>query len=157
RRMRADRWWDVACLLVPATLFMAAAMTSNLNFGVRHVFPAMALIYIAIGCAAASIVKRGPAVARIGVVVLLVAQLAETARGFPNYIGFFNATSGGSRGGIRLLSDSNLDWGQDVKLLADWQRLHPDRPLYLCLYGPTDPAYYGVRYRSFPGGTINES
>ena len=55
-------------------------------------------------------------------------------------------------GGIRLLSDSNLDWGQDLPLLAHWQAAHPNTRLYLCYSGSSDPAAYGVDYINMPKG-----
>jgi hypothetical protein len=45
-----------------------------------------------------------------------------------------------------LLSDSNLDWGQDLPLLADWQRRHLDRPVFLSYFGAADPSHYGIVY-----------
>ena len=53
--------------------------------------------------------------------LLTIALAAETTFAFPNFIPFFNLFAGGSRGGFRLLSESNLDWGQDLPALAAWQ------------------------------------
>jgi hypothetical protein len=84
---------------------------------------------------------------------LLAAGLAaESLAAAPDYLAFFNAAAGGSRGGVRHLGDSNLDWGQDLPLLAAWQARHPDVPLYLAYFGVVDPAFYGIRYRNLPGG-----
>jgi hypothetical protein len=69
----------------------------------------------------------------------------------PNYIAFFNAPAEWY-GPMRLLGDSNLDWGQDLPLLADWQRQHPQDKLYLCYFGSVDPASYGIRYTPLLGG-----
>jgi hypothetical protein len=90
---------------------------------------------------------------------LALGLAVESGIAFPNYIAFFNAGVGGSRGGLRLLTDSNLDWGQDLKLLAQWQQAHPDRKLYLCYSGQADPRYYGLRYTNLfgsdaPGETV---
>ena len=74
-----------------------------------------------------------------------VLEAAESLAAFPNYIPFFNVAAGGYRGGIHLLGDSNLDWGQDLPLVAAWQRAHPGRTLYLAYFGTADPAYYGIR------------
>src|SRR5205823_1042556 len=82
---------------------------------------------------------------------LAAALAVETATAFPNYIPFFNVACGGARGGIKLLGDSNLDWGQDLPLLADWQRRHPDRELFLCYFGSAEPEYYGIKYTPLPG------
>jgi hypothetical protein len=71
---------------------------------------------------------------------------------FPDYIPFFNVAAGDARGGFHLLGDSNLDWGQDLKALAAWQRQHAEMPLYLAYFGLADPHYYGVTYTPLPGG-----
>ena len=51
-------------------------------------------------------------------VTLLIGLCVETLAACPHYVAFFNIPSGGSRGGLKLLGDSNLDWGQDMTLLA---------------------------------------
>ncbi len=57
--------------------------------------------------------------------MIVVALRPEALLAFPNYIAFFNLAAGGTRGGLNLLGDSNLDWGQDLKLLAEWRQKHP--------------------------------
>ena len=39
---------------------------------------------------------------------------------FPFYISYFNETIGGSINGYKYVADSNLDWGQDLKRLAEY-------------------------------------
>src|SRR3989344_5715028 len=46
--------------------------------------------------------------------------LTETLMVFPYYLTYFNQLAGGPSGGHRYVVDSNLDWGQDLKRLADW-------------------------------------
>jgi hypothetical protein len=75
----------------------------------------------------------------------------ETYSAFPDYIPFFNVAAGGWRGGAALLSDSNIDWGQELPALARWQRAHPDRQLFLCYFGSADPRYYGIHYVNLGG------
>src|SRR5438093_1002341 len=77
-----------------------------------------------------------------------------TLAAFPDYIAFFNALFRPSR--IALLGDSNLDWGQDLKSLAAWQRRNPDRLLYLAYFGQADPGYYGLTYRKLPTASTGE-
>lgn len=91
----------------------------------------------------------------MGVLLFLAAGLAtETLCAYPNFISFFNIAVGGERGGIYLLGDSNLDWGQDLPKLAQWQEQHPDKTLYLDYFGVCDPAAYGIRYLNVPGGYV---
>jgi hypothetical protein len=54
----------------------------------------------------------------------------------PRSYAFFSEAVGGADEGWRYLSDSNLDWGQDLLTLRDWANANPDRrPIWL-LYSP---------------------
>ena len=148
----SDRRWLALCLIVPPVAFALSIVTSNLNLGVRYALPLYPFVYVALGGAASLAWNRWRA-ARVAIVLLGLGLAIESFAAFPNYIPFFNAAAGGSRGGLRLLGDSNLDWGQDLPALAKWQREHaPDKPLYLAYFGTADPAFYGVRYVNLPGG-----
>ena len=92
--------------------------------------------------------RLGAAVA--GALGLLLA--VESFAIAPDYITFFNIAAGGQRGGIYRLGDSNLDWGQDLPALAEWQRANPEVPLYFAYFGRVDPGAYGIRYLNLPGG-----
>jgi hypothetical protein len=144
--------WSAICLLLPVAAYLAAAMCSNLNLGIRHLLPIYPLLFVAIGLAAAMSWDAMPRVTAVFLALALVGLASETLAAYPNFIPFFNVLAGGSRGGIRLLSDSNLDWGQDLPLLAQWQREHPGVKLYLAYFGTADPSYYGIHYTNLPAG-----
>ncbi len=154
----ARRWWRAArwsalALAVPFAIFLASALSSDLNIGLRHVFPLYPLAFVATGWATAGLVRRRPRVGRPLVAVLFAGLAVETAVAFPNYVSFFNAPSStAGRGGLDLLSDSNLDWGQGLLALADWRRAHPADDLYLSYFGLADPHAYGLQYIPLPGG-----
>jgi hypothetical protein len=171
---RFDGTWAALAVAIPALLYTLAALATPMNIGVRHMLPVYPLLYVAAGVLAARFVRgrsavdaatevpAGPASTsvvprldptRVTVVVLLLGALAvESLTAWPHYIAYFNFAAGGSRGGIKLLSDSNLDWGQDLPLLAEWQRQNPGVPLYLAYWATSDPAAYGVRYVNLPRG-----
>ena len=140
-----DCWTACAASLLPIC-YMAVSMHGNLNIGLRHIFPVYPFLFIFLGVMAAQAFHRKPKTTGCVLVVLLAGLIAETAWAYPDYIPFFNVAAGGSRGGLRLLSDSNLDWGQDLPLLADWQRRHLDRPVFLSYFGAADPSHYGIVY-----------
>jgi len=140
------RRWNLTCLTVPLIFYGGVALTSNLNLGLRHVLPLYPFIYLLI---ASSVARLGRAW-RPALVGLGIALAAETLLAFPNYISFFNAVAKPFR--LHLLSDSNLDWGQDLKLLARWRAQHPGAKLYLSYFGMADPGYYlGDDYTPLPG------
>lgn len=145
----APRGWTALCLLIPPVVYLAFAMASNLNLGLRHVLPVYPFIFVAIGVAAARLWRARPLAAKRGIVALGLVLAGEAIATFPNYIAFFNVAAGGARGGLRLLGDSNLDWGQDLTLVARWQQEHPQVPLYLAYFGTADPWAYGIDYVNF--------
>ncbi len=150
----ASRGWPICALTIAPVFYMAVAMRSNLNIGLRHILPVYPFLFILVGVAAAAAYQRRPKLTAGILLVLLGGLLTETIAAYPNYIPFFNAAAGGSRGGIRLLSDANLDWGQDLPALAQWQREHPDRQLYLSQFALPDPRFYKIAYIEMKGGGL---
>ena len=43
-----------------------------------------------------------------------------TVSAWPNYLSYFNTASGGTERGHKYLLDSNVDWGQSLKQVADY-------------------------------------
>lgn len=140
------KWPPVVFLLgVPAVVFFALAMQSNLNLGLRHILPVYPFAFAAAGGALAHCWRR-PALT-VAMLALLAAEHVWVA---PHYLAFFNAPSGGPTNGPRYLLDSNIDWGQDVGKLRDYVHRTGAKPLCVALMGVADEAYYGVKGRYVP-------
>jgi hypothetical protein len=58
---------------------------------------------------------------------------------------------------LHLLSDSNLDWGQDLKGLAEWREQNRGKPLYISYFGTADPRYYIPDAIILPGGLVGDA
>ena len=143
--------WPALVLGLPPILFMLAAMRSGMDVGIRHVLPVYPFLFVLLGIAAARAVQRFGKPVLLLLIILLLALAAETFAAFPDYIPFFNVACGGPRGGARLLGDSNIDWGQELPGLANWQASHTDYQLMLYYFGAADPRYYGIHYVNLPG------
>jgi uncharacterized membrane protein YhaH (DUF805 family) len=154
--------WKLVCLIVPPLVYFAAAMSSTLNIGLRHVLPVYVPVFVACGVTMARLASRWKP-ARVIVPASLCLLAVETTSVFPNYLTFFNAVSvaGQPHGGLQLLSDSNLDWGQDLPALAEWYRgwhaANPGQPFYLTYYGSADPRAYGIDFINTVPGYIFDS
>jgi hypothetical protein len=135
-------------LFIPAAVYALASITAEINIGLRHAFPIYPFVFIAIGLAMGRL--WGRRAGKFVVATLGVLLVVETATAFPNFIAFFNVACRADR--LYLLSDSNFDWGQDLPLLAQWQKKHPDVTLYFDCFGRCDPAAYGIRYVNLPDG-----
>ena len=150
RRGQRD-YWTWLCLAVPAMLYAIAAMSTNLNLGLRHALPLYPLLMIGAAVVFARMYAKKARAAVFIAMLLFIALAAETLAAFPHYIAFFNAPSN-YVGPLHLLGDSNLDWGQDLPLLAEWQKKHSGTKLYLAYFGSVDPGFYGIDFTPMPGG-----
>jgi hypothetical protein len=139
-------WWPICAIWILPVMYMGVAMTTHYDVGLRHVFPVYPFLFIILGVGAANAWRWRPRITAAVAFFLLSGLALETCAAYPDFIPFFNLPAGGWRGGLHLLSDSNLDWGQDLPLVADWQRNHPDRPIFLLYFGTADPSHYAISY-----------
>ncbi|MFA6584009.1 MAG: glycosyltransferase family 39 protein [Elusimicrobiaceae bacterium] len=105
--------------------YWLCSVHSSLNIGLRHVMPTLPFLYLL----AAREIKfyfekpcshRTKAAGYAVLSGLLVWLLCGAVVSFPNYLSRFNEFFGGNRNGYRFVTDSNFDWGQDLKRLRDW-------------------------------------
>jgi 4-amino-4-deoxy-L-arabinose transferase-like glycosyltransferase len=148
----ARHWWPLCCVLVVPVLYMAAAMASRLNLGLRHVLPVYPYLFIALGVAAALMWRYRPRITAAVTAILLAGLATETYSAYPDFIPFFNIACGGAPNGWRLLGDSNVDWGQELPALAQWVHQNPGYQLQLIYFGTADPRYYRIHYVPIAGG-----
>lgn len=134
-------------LILPVAVWLGIAMTSRLNLGYRHILPIWPFLFVAVG----SLAAVPPIGWRQVALLALVGWLAVSAITiFPHHLAYFNELVGGPGEGYRYLVDSNLDWGQDLKGLARYQREHALGKIYLAYFGTADPDYYGIEYECMP-------
>jgi hypothetical protein len=143
--------WSITALAIAPISYMIVATQTGTNLGLRHVFPVYPFLYIFLGITAARATNKFGKPVFIILILLLIQLSAETYSAYPDYIPFFNVAAGGSKGGARLLSDSNIDWGQELPDLARWQKQNPDYQLMLYYFGAADPRYFGIHYARLPG------
>ncbi|HWP84961.1 MAG TPA: glycosyltransferase family 39 protein, partial [Terriglobia bacterium] len=129
-------------------VYWAALIRSNMNIGVRHLLPAFPFLFILIARPIVSLAQTGAGTPRRrwGFRALLGALLAWQAIGVlrvhPSYLAYFNELVGGPRNGWRYVNDSNLDWGQDVKRLAQFVEQRAIAGIRVDYFGPADAGYY---------------
>jgi hypothetical protein len=93
------------------------SVTGNLNIGVRHIAPILPFIYILV---AVQIVKRQNIFNYVFVGAMALWMMFNIAATFPYYLSYYNELAGGTFGGYWIATDSNYDWGQDMKRLKWW-------------------------------------
>lgn len=130
-------------LLLPAALWLGVMTVSALQFGVRYILPVYPLLFVYAAGVAESPWLRGMT-GRAMVAVPALAFAASSLLAHPHYLPYFNLAAGGPSAGIEWLDDSNVDWGQDLPLLAEWLEEHDVGDARLAPMALYDPALYGV-------------
>jgi hypothetical protein len=137
-----DRWGEI--ILTSSIVFYVIINSIGAHqIGVRYLLPIFPLVFVW-----TSRIIRRITPTRIGIgaiAVLLVWQAWAAVHAFPNYIPYFNELAGGAAHGPSFLDDSNVDWGQGVKLAAEYVRVHRLQNVNMYTFSPWDnPSYYGL-------------
>jgi hypothetical protein len=126
-------------------------MSSDYDHGIRSLLPIFPPMFVGVGTIFAHSLRVWPKLTKVFGSVLIVGLAVESLSAYPNYIAFFNAAAGGARGGLALLGDSNLDWGQELNSLVQWHDKHPQTRIYLAYWGEMVPHSSGLWYVPMPG------
>ena len=135
----------VAVLATPVVL-LAVGMVAGICNGVRQLLPATPFLAVAGGAALATLARNlAGKVAAAGLLAWMAAALLLV---HPDAITYSNEAAGGPPRTWRLLTDSNVDWGQSLPQLAAILGKVPVRRLWLDYMGTAFPPAHGVdRYR----------
>ncbi len=139
------RWKRSIYLWLPAITIFLAASYSKLNIGYRHILAMVPFIWLLIAETAPWWRKRPAQKILLALILLFYAIGSLLVR--PHYLSYFNQFVGGPSNGSNYLGDSNIDWGQDLALLADYIRDFAGDDLRYSYFGASDPAYYGIEQR----------
>ncbi len=142
-------------MLVFLAVYWTLSIKSNLNIGVRHVLPTFPFTYILISGQIKRIserIKRKKIA--VGFYLLLTILLGWYAFSslsiFPYYLTYFNELAGGAKNGYKYVTDSNLDWGQDLKRLNKWAESKGIEKIKVDYFGGSDVNYYlGDKYEEW--------
>ncbi|MDO8496274.1 MAG: phospholipid carrier-dependent glycosyltransferase [bacterium] len=122
------------------------SIRANLNIGVRHLMPVYGFTFILLAGAlvkiASSLDRKKLFTFYFLLFTLMGWYLYENISVYPYYLTYFNQVAGGPSGGYRYVVDSNLDWGQDLKRLADWVKEKDIKKISLDYFGWSDQTYY---------------
>lgn len=142
-------------------LYTYISVTGNLNIGFRHLFPILPFIYILVAKNIGYFIKKTKDPSQklgfsLAVSGLLAYLIIETILVYPNYMSYFNPVAGGPKNGYQYATDSNADWGQDLKRLRNWVDQYnscsasgcgPIKQIRVDYFGGADIKYYmGDRY-----------
>ncbi len=156
---------DRLFIFIPLVIFFAVMSIKAGNIGIRYLLPVYPFLILYAG-GLADIFQMSPERSRMqnqsavsyGINWLtfkskIISVLAIVLAGwyvfsalyiYPDYLAYFNEFASGPNNGYKYLDDSNIEWGQDIKRLAAYQKQYPDtKVIYSWLY--SNPSYYGVK------------
>lgn len=145
-------WRTDAIFLVPMTLIFGSLLFSTNNLGYRYLLPLLPLTFVYIAHSLTLSLRpvvfpsRRHLVALSLVLWLIVGTLVIS----PYYLTYFNELAGGPNGGRYILSDSNLDWGQDLVGLKHYLDRNNFASIKLSYFGISHPTAYGLSTEALP-------
>jgi hypothetical protein len=128
--LRKRAWKDFAVgegplLTAAITLVLWQSLLRNSQIGIRNILPALAVEIIIAGAAFASfsqLSKRKQA----GLMLLIGWLTVSTLSYYPQMIPYMNEWVVDRKMSYKLLADSNIDWGQNTKLVDEFLSKNPD-------------------------------
>jgi Dolichyl-phosphate-mannose-protein mannosyltransferase len=138
RRNRSELFF----LWLPAALVVLIPTTGGLDLGIRYVLPIFPLLAVAAGSLLnVDLPRLGLRLAVVSVLVL--ASAGSSLVHAPLHLGYFNEVAGQTP--ERFLSDSNLDWGQDLWRLDEWWTARGRPPMSLAIFNLLPASSYGIQ------------
>ncbi|MBI1902110.1 MAG: glycosyltransferase family 39 protein [Planctomycetia bacterium] len=149
---RGLHWSRDIILLAPALGILALVSSqTGMNHHMRYVLPALPFLLVwtsragqLLDAVPAGWARRIQACAVLG---MLAWSVASSLWVYPHSLSYFNELAGGPKNGHFHLTDSNIDWAQDLLKLRDWVHNHPDAKMDGFAYFPghlIDPGLIGL-------------
>jgi len=113
-------------LLAPTLIYSVFVLFSHINIGVRYLAPIFPFLMIAAAVLLDYLLKLRRVIATVFVVVLLAWIGVEAVRAYPNQMSYMNQIASGAPHWW-YLSDSNVEWGDDLHDLALYLQQHGER------------------------------
>jgi hypothetical protein len=134
-------------LIIPLLIYWVLAIGSNINIGLRHVMPVYPIMAtLAGGIPLDGIPGRAGRLAKRLTLVALSLVVAGCLMAGPYYLAYFNLPSIVIFDRHFMLTDSNLDWGQDLKRLKKWMDREGIPQIKLAYFGNASPRHLGLRH-----------
>ena len=133
---------DLLAMCAFGLVFLFFAIQSKYDIGERHILPLYPFALLIAGAIWEHLKARRAAM--IVLLVLLGLNAADALRCAPDYLTYFNILVRPANS-WHYLTDSNLDWGQGLIALREYEQKHPNENLRLAYFGSVNPPLYGVR------------
>lgn len=137
---------DNLFVFLPVAVFLFLASWKAHNIGVRYILTIYPFLIVYAGGFLSRLdldIGKNKFITA-GVAALGLWYVFSSANVYPDYLAYFNELVGGSKNGYKYLDDSNIEWGHDLKRLAEYQANNPGLKVFLW----TDSSayqFYGIK------------
>jgi hypothetical protein len=148
---RLKFWREILFLTIPVIFYLIVAITVGMNIGVRHILVVYVFLSVLVGGASWALIRSNRKWLYVVVALLLIHALSSL-RTFPTYIAYSNELWGGPSQTHKYLTDSNADWGQQLKSLQKYLHQRGVKDCWFVYFaeGVIDTKYYGIPCKPLP-------
>jgi len=151
--------------------YWLVSIAANLNIGVRHIIPVFPFTFLLVSRIILGYLHKRPNLEfdlssntakeltsfyinkfwkYVALFIVVLWYIISPLSQYPLFTSYFNELVGGQKNGYKYIADSNLDWGQDLKRLAQFVEENNIDKIHLNYFGGGFPAYYlGDKYISW--------
>jgi hypothetical protein len=140
---------EILFLAIPPLIFLAAAMSSKLDIGLRHILPIYPFLTLLVAAGAWSLARQSR-FWEVAIAVLFAFHAASSLRAYPNYLPYSNEIWGGPSNTYKVLADSNVGWAGGLKGLRDYIDTQHITQCWFAYDGPVNPGYYHIPCSPLP-------
>lgn len=138
-------------LIIPLIVYGVLAATSNINIGIRHILPIYpVLLILAGGIPLDQLPRRLRWTSSQRVMALLLLNIGGCLVSVPHLLAYFHLPSRLIWKPHEMLSDSNLDWGQDLGALKRYMDRHEISRIKLAYFGNGSPRSLDLQHERLP-------
>ncbi|HEV3304422.1 MAG TPA: glycosyltransferase family 39 protein [Planctomycetaceae bacterium] len=133
-------WRDDLVLLAPLVTILAfVSSQTGFSMHFRYVLPILPFAFIWISQSVRATLPRS-LTRNLAIAAGLAWSIASSLWAAPHHLSYFNELAGGPFGGHFHLTESNIDWGQDLLYLEKWIDAHPEAlPMHVAYLGLFPP------------------
>lgn len=148
------RKYEFLFFILPSLGMLLLTMKSGIDTGIRQILFIIPLLII-FSTRMFQNIKHG--ITRLILIIIILIQAIFIHSHFPNYIGYFNFLAGNQNNNFTIATDSNIDWGQDVKKLSHYIKVNQLRDTKMNLFGVVNTELYDVPYIQYGPSWVKEN
>lgn len=159
KKLKKKDWFTETYFWVLPAVLLLMGMQGKINLGIRYMLPIYAFAFVSLSKLAidfdvkalwvsvkkgfSDMGEKGSTFVITGVVLVsMIWYVLSGILAYPFYLSYFNEFVGGYKNGYHYLTDSNVDWGQDIKRLKTWTEENNVNKIYVDVFPGSMPAKY---------------